>query len=140
MIVLDTTVVSELMRQAPEPLVHRWFGAQDRATLFTTSITKAEILYGIGRLPSGRRKATLTEAAERMFAGAFAARLLPFDATAAVRYAEIVVARERAGAPVETLDAQIAAIALARGAAVATRNVRDFEGCGVEIVNPWAAG
>jgi predicted nucleic acid-binding protein len=139
MIVLDTNVVSELMRSSPEANVLEWFAAQPRSTLFTTSITKAEILYGIALLPAGRRKASLAEAAEGMFAGAFAERMLPFDAATASHYAEILVARRRIGNPMETLDAQIAATAKAAGAAVATRDVAGFEGCGLVVIDPWTA-
>jgi predicted nucleic acid-binding protein len=139
MIILDTNVISELMRSPPDTRVHRWFSGQPRSSVYTTSITKAEILYGIALMPEGRRKAALAETAERMFAGAFVSRLLPFDAAAAIRYPEVLLARRRAGRPIETLDAQIAAIAAATGAEVATRNVSDFAGCGVAIVDPWAA-
>lgn len=139
MIVLDTNVVSELMRAMPDARVRAWFAGQQRSTLFTTSITKAEILYGIALLPAGRRKAALADAAERMFARVFAARMLAFDAVAATRYAEVLMARRRAGKPMETLDAQIAATALAAGAAVATRNLADFAGCGLDVIDPWTA-
>ena len=139
MIVLDTNVVSDLMRTAPDAKVRTWFAGQLRSTLFTTSITKAEILYGIALLPAGRRKAALTDAAERMFAGVFASRMLAFDAVAATHYAEILMARRRAGNPIQTLDAQIAAIASATGASIATRNLVDFAGCGVDVIDPWKA-
>jgi toxin FitB len=139
MIVFDTNVVSELMRATPNAKVRAWFAGQRRSTLFTTSITKAEILYGIALLPAGRRKAALADAAERMFASVFASRMLAFDAVAATHYAEILMARRHAGKPMETLDAQIAATALAAGADIATRNVSDFEGCGLTLVDPWAA-
>jgi toxin FitB len=139
MIVLDTNVISELMRPTPEAEVLGWFAGQPRSTLFTTSINKAEILYGIALLPVGRRKADLADAAERMFTGAFAERMLPFDAVAASHYADILVARRRMGNPIETLDAQIAAIALGTGAVVATRDVAGFDGCGLVLVNPWIA-
>ncbi len=139
MIVFDTNVVSELMRAMPDERIRAWFAGQRRATLFTTSITKAEILYGIALLPAGRRKAALADAAERMFARVFASRMLAFDAVAATHYAEILMARRRAGKPMETLDAQIAATALAAGATVATRNLADFAGCGLDVIDPWMA-
>jgi len=139
MIVLDTKVVSELMRAPPDARVHQWFAQQRRSTLFTTSISRAEILYGIALVPAGRRKTALATAAERMFAGAFAERVLPFDSPAATHYAEVLIMRRRAGRPIDTLDAQIAATALAAGAALATRNIVDFEGCGLTLVDPWAA-
>jgi toxin FitB len=138
MIVFDTNVVSELMRTAPDAKVRAWFAGQRRTNLFTTSITKAEILYGIALLPSGRRKTALADVAERMFARVFASRMLAFDAVAATHYAEILMARRRAGKPMETLDAQIAATALAAGAAVATRNLADFAGCGLDVIDPWS--
>lgn len=139
MIVLDTTVVSELMRANPEPAVVAWTAAQAFPELYTTTITRAEIQYGIAILPAGRRRAALADGAMRMFLRVFTGRVLIFDAAAADRYAEIRSTRRRAGRPISPLDAQIAAIALAHRAAVATRNVRDFDGCGVEIVNPWTA-
>jgi toxin FitB len=138
MIVFDTNVVSELMRTAPDAKLRAWFAGQRRTNLFTTSITKAEILYGIALLPVGRRKTALADAAERMFARVFASRMLAFDAVAATHYAEILMARRRAGKPMETLDAQIAATALAAGAAVATRNLADFAGCGLDVIDPWS--
>ena len=139
MIVFDTNVVSELMRVTPDERIRAWFAGQRRSTLFTTSITKAEILYGIALLPAGRRKGALADAAERMFARVFASRMLAFDAVAATHYAEILMARRRAGKPMETLDAQIAATALAAGATVATRNLADFAGCGLDVIDPWMA-
>ena len=138
MIILDTNVVSELMRPRPEAKVLGWLAAQRRTSLFTTSITKAEVFFGIELMSAGRRKDDLRLAARRVFDGDFRDRVLPFDAAAGERYGVIVVARRRAGKPLETLDAQIAAIALVVDAAVATRNTADFENCGVTIVNPWA--
>jgi toxin FitB len=138
-IVIDTNVVSELMRAQPHPKVFAWVAAQPRATLYTTSVTQAEILYGIAALPKGRRRTALAVAAGVMFAEDFADRVLPFDGTAAVCYAEIVTTRQRAGAPIEAFDALIAATALAVGAAMATRDVGGFEGCGLTLINPWEA-
>jgi predicted nucleic acid-binding protein len=138
-IVIDTNVVSELMRAQPHPKVFAWVAAQPRATLCTTSITQAEILYGIAALPKGRRRAALAAAADTMFAEDFADRVLPFDGTAAARYAEIVTARQRAGSPIEAFDALIAATALAIGADIATRDIGGFEGCGLTLINPWEA-
>lgn len=137
MIILDTNVVSELMKPSPHAAVTNWLGRQPRHDLSTTSITKAEILYGIARLPDGRRKTGLAADAERMFRDDFPLPLFAFDDAAAGRYAGILDARRRAGRPMTTLDAQIAAIALAANAAVATRNVSDFEGCGLNLVDPW---
>lgn len=140
MIVLDTNVISELMKPHPSPAVVSWVAGQLRSELFATSVTKAEILLGIASLPTGRRRAGLAEAAERLFASLMVDRVIPFDADAAEHYAEVVIGRRRIGRPIAIADAQIAAIALASNAAVATRDVADFEGCGVAIVNPWEAG
>jgi len=137
MIVLDTKVLSELMRSQPGAAVFAWVAAQPRAALFTTSVNKAEILYGIAVLPEGRRRAALAAAAEAMFIDDFAGRVLPFDEAAAVHYADIVAARRREGRPIEAFDAQIAATARVAGAELATRDVGDFAGCGVALVNPW---
>jgi len=136
-VVLDTNVISELMRPVPHPAVVIWVAAQPRVTLYTTSINQTEILYGIARLPQGRRRAALAAAAEAMFAEDFAGRILSYDSTAARHYAEIVVSRQQAGAPIEAFDALIAATARAAGASVATRNSSGFEGCGLELVDPW---
>ena len=139
MIVLDTNVLSELMRSQPAAAVFAWVAAQPRAVLYTTSVNKAEILYGIAALPDGRRRAGLAAAAEAMFTDDFAGRVLPFDEEAAVHYAEIVAARRREGRPIEAFDAQIAATARVADAELATRDVGDFAGCGLTLVNPWKA-
>lgn len=138
MIVLDTNVLSEAARPAPWQPVLDWLGAQQATALFTTTISEAELLYGVASLPNGRRRAALEEATRRMFADDFAGRVLAFDRSAAREFAVIAVARRRRGRPISTFDAQIAAIARSHGATVATRNVTDFEGCGIEIVDPWA--
>jgi predicted nucleic acid-binding protein len=138
-IILDTNVVSELMKPQPNAAVLGWLAGQPRASLRTTSITKAEILYGVVRLPDGRRKADLAAEAQRMFREDFPGPALAFDDAATPHYAEILGARRRAGRPITTLDAEIAAIAAANVAAVATRNVSDFEGCGLTLVDPWTA-
>lgn len=137
MIVLDTNVVSELMRASPTPAVQRWVAAQPATSLFTTAITQAEILHGVLLLPKGRRRAAIEAAAMSMFSEDFAARVLPFGGDAALAYAEIAAARRRMGRPISNLDAQIAAIARSTGAAVATRNTADFEDCEVELIDPW---
>lgn len=139
MIVVDTNVASELMRPAPDDRVVRWVRAARPDDLWTTAITVAEILVGIARLPDGRRRATLDQAARDVFA-AFDDRVLAFDAAAAPWHAEIVVARERSGAPVGGFDAQIAAVCRLHGATLATRNVRDFVGTGVGLIDPWQDG
>lgn len=137
MIVLDTNVLSELMRLQPSAAVFAWVAGQPRASLYTTSVSKAEILYGIAALPEGQRRMALAAAAAAMFAEDFAGRVLSFDAEAAVDYAEIVASRRREGRPIEGFDAQIAATARVAGAKLATGDVADFAGCGVTLVNPW---
>lgn len=139
MIVVDTNVASELMRRAPDAGVVRWVRSARPDDLWTTAVTVAEILVGLARLPVGRRRDTLHRAVREVFR-AFDDRVLGFDAAAADHYAEIVVARERSGAPIAGFDAQVAAIARRHGATVATRNTRDFVGTGVELVDPWGDG
>ncbi|GIH70171.1 type II toxin-antitoxin system VapC family toxin [Sphaerimonospora thailandensis] len=136
MIVIDTTVVSELMRPAPAPTVVQWIRSQTGRDLYTTSITLAEIRYGIERLPDGRRKKLLAVTAEEVF-DAFADKVLPFNAPAAPLYAAVVSARERAGTPIDGFDAQIAAICRAHRATLATRNLKDFYDTGIETIDPW---
>ncbi|KUY84957.1 plasmid stabilization protein [Burkholderia cepacia] len=138
MIVLDTNVLSELLRPAPAPHVLAWFGRQARAALFTTALTRGEMLYGVRLLPAGARRDGLGEAVLAMFDVDFSGRVLNFDADAADAYAELAAARRQSGAPISQVDAMIAAIARSRGATVATRNVKDFVDCGIELVDPWA--
>lgn len=136
-LVLDTNVVSELMRPAPAQAVLDWFAAQEPAALFLSAISEAELRTGAAMLPAGRRREALAAAIDAMVAEDFAGRLLAFDSGAAKACATIAEARRAAGRPISAADCQIAAIALARGAAVATRNVGDFAGCGIEVVDPW---
>ncbi len=138
MIVLDTNVLSELMRPAPTLLIVDWVDAVSaREDVAITAITVAEILYGIERLPEGRRKQQLGGVAAMMFEEDFAGAIFSFDAEAAVHYAQRVATSEAAGRPVSMADAQIAAICLYHGATLATRNTKDFEPFGVALVNPW---
>ncbi len=137
MIILDTNVLSELMRSSPEVAVTRWVGQQSASSLHLTSITQAEILHGIALLPAGRRRKSLETAAWAMFKEDFSGRVLPFDSQAAPWYAQLAAQRAAAGQPISQFDAQIAAIARAAGARLATRNTRDFLGCDVELVDPW---
>src|SRR5689334_8112163 len=135
--ILDTNVVSELMKAEPEEAVETWVATQPVDGLYITSITQAEILHGILLLPKGKRRQLLEGAADGMFAQDFDDRILPFGSDAAQAYAEIAASRRRAGRPISNFDAQIAAIARVHGAAICTRNVEDFAGCGVKLVNPW---
>lgn len=137
MIVVDTNVISEVMRPSPSRVVQDWMTTRSRERRCATAVTLAEIRYGIERLPAGRRRALLEAAAEEIFV-TFEARILAFDAAAAVHYASIASAREATGRPVEPFDAQIAAICRAHGAALATRNVKDFAGLGVDLIDPWS--
>ncbi|AZE70542.1 VapC toxin protein [Pseudomonas synxantha] len=139
MIVLDTNVLSELMRAEPAQAVLHWVDSQAAEELFTSAITVAEILHGIERLPDGKRKANLHTQAIAMFKDDFADRILSFDAHAAVQYSMLVATRERSGKPVGLADAQIAAICRARRARLATRNTKDFDHTEVDIINPWTA-
>lgn len=134
MIVLDTNVVSEMMRDAPDPNVLAWTDSVGR--LHTTAVTLAEVGYGIARLPEGRRKDRLTATVAQAFAD-FDELVLPFDARAARRYAEIVAGREQTGRPITAADAQIAAICSSHRATLATRNISDFESTGIGLLNPW---
>ena len=136
MIILDTNVVFELMRPEPAPGVASWVRGRDRHELRTTAVTLAEVRYGIARLPDGRRKQVLSAAAAEIFS-AFADQVLPFDSAAADHYATIASSRDRAGTPMAGFDALIAAVCRSHGAALATRNVSDFDGAGIEIMNPW---
>jgi hypothetical protein len=138
MIILDTNVISEAMRRVPAPGVLAWLRRQSPAETFTTAITMGEILAGIALMPAGRRRDDLADGARLMLGREFAERVLPFDRGAAEAYARILATRSRSGRPIKELDAQIAGIAQAQKMAIATRNVRDFAGCGVEIVDPWS--
>ncbi len=137
MIVLDTNVVSELMRPLPAASVVAWFEEQDVRELRVTAVTLAELLYGIGRLPAGARRRALGAAADDLMLS-FPQEILPFGHEAARCYGPVVAMRERAGAPIAVLDAQIAAICQVHGASLATRNVKDFVGTSVDLVDPWS--
>ena len=139
MVILDTNVVSELMKPSRAPQVLAWISSQSRDDLFTTTITVAEVLFGIELLPKGKRRDTLLAKAEATFVEDFAGNILTFDEPAARLFALISAARRNQGRPISTQDAQIAGIARAHGATLATRNKSDFEGCGVLIANPWQA-
>ena len=138
MIVLDTNVVSELMRPLPNPAVEQWVATRPAASLFFSAVGEAELRYGVAILASGRRRDALASAIEAMLREDFAGRVLPFDSDAARAYAEIAAGRRAAGRPVAQADGQIAAITRSRGMALATRNVRDFAEMGIELLDPWA--
>ena len=137
MVLLDTNVVSELMRAAPSAEVLVWMNDLPPRELFVTAVTEAEVRTGIAILPAGARRQGLADAAERMLGGLFAGRVLAFDSSAARAYADIAAASRAAGRPISQSDCRIAAIARSRGMAVATRNVRDFKGTGIDVVDPW---
>jgi predicted nucleic acid-binding protein len=138
-IILDTNVLSELMRAQPDPKVLSWFSRQTDAQFYTTAITKAEILLGIALLPVGKRRDMLADAAEKMFQEDFSGNCLPFDESCTVLYATVVASRQRLGFSMTTEDAQIAAIALSHNLPLATRNTKDFLHIdGLMLYNPWA--
>jgi predicted nucleic acid-binding protein len=137
MIVLDTNVVSEVMRPAPAPEVLRWFAVQPASGVFITTITQAEILYGLEVMPKGKRRTHLQFAIEAILGEDFADRILPFDSDAARAFASIAASRRALGRPIAHLDAQIAAIARSRSGTLASRDADDFEHCGIRVVNPW---
>ncbi|HEV8566729.1 MAG TPA: type II toxin-antitoxin system VapC family toxin [Actinoplanes sp.] len=136
MIVLDTNVVSELMRAEPARAVLTWLQQNSGGSMYTTTVTVAEIRYGIARLPEGQRRESLHQAANEIFA-AFPRQVLPFDLAAANAYADVVTVRESLGNPIDGFDAQIAAICRSQAAALATRNTKDFTNTGISVVDPW---
>ena len=138
-LLLDTNVVSELTKPMPEPRVLAWMAAQFQKGLFLSSVTQAELRFGVELLPASRRREALAQAVDKLLSDGFKGRILPFDSDSAAAFAVIAASRQRAGRPIDHPDAQIAAIARARGFAVATRNVRDFMGCDVAVINPWEA-
>jgi predicted nucleic acid-binding protein len=137
MIILDTNVVSELMRPVVDPSVVKWSSGHSADELHSSAITLAEILYGIDLLPEGRRKSELLAGAERLFKVVLGGRVLPFDEQAARQFSQIAAGRRSHGGPIAELDAQIAAIAFVHDAVLATRNTSDFQDCGVRLINPW---
>ena len=139
MILLDTNVVSEAMKPTPDEAVRAWLDEQAAETLFLSSVTIAEMMFGIGALPEGKRKERLTEALDGVME-LFADRVLPFDVDAARRYADIAVKARAAGKGFPTPDGYIAAIAAAKGFTVATRDNSAFEAANVTVIDPWKAG
>ena len=138
MIVLDTNVVSELMRTGPDANVVDWVGGQAAINLYLSTVSEAELRFGVEILPAGARRERLAAEVEGMLREDFAGRVLPFDSAAAQAYAVIAASRRAAGRPISHADCQIAAIARSRGASVATRDMADFEGSGIDVINPWS--
>ena len=139
MFVVDTNVASELMRPSPASTVAAWISGRDAGELFLTAVSEAELLYGVAIMPAGKRRDALEAALTRWLDFGFAERILPFDSAAARAYAEVASERRRAGRPIGEADCQIAAISRSRGAALVTRNVRDFRDTGIKVVDPWNA-
>ncbi len=137
MIILDTNVVSEAMKSAPSPVVVNWLNAQHVQSLFLTTVSVAELRYGIERLPDGRRKSALWAVLEFTMGRLFATRILPFDQPAAEEAARIAAETEARGKKVSNADGQIAAVARTHGSAVATRDARPFAAVGVRVIDPW---
>ena len=140
MILLDTNVISELVKPLPDPAVTEFLHREAPETLFTAAVCEAEIHYGLARMPAGRRRNDLTDRIAAFRSMAFPGRILPFDSACAASYGEIRAVREAAGKPIAVEDAMIAATARAYGAVVATRNVEDFAECGIQVVDPWTSG
>ncbi len=138
MILLDTNVVSEAMKPAPDDAVRAWLDEQAAETLFLSSVTIAELMFGIGALPKGKRKNKLADALDGVMK-IFADRVLPFDVDAARRYADLAVKARAAGKGFPTPDGYIAAIAASKDFAVATRDASAFDAAGVEVIDPWKA-
>ena len=137
MIVLDTNVISETFKPSPDKRVGEWLASMPADLFFVTSVTKAELLYGLALMPDGNRKRGLASVIAAFFDQKILNPVAGFGDEEALSYAQISAHRRRLGRPIRELDAQIAAIARTRGFAVATRNTRDFENCGIEIINPW---
>ncbi len=139
MILIDTNVISEMMKSVPDSLVINWIDQQDISQLFISTITIAEISYGLHALPQSKRRDTLEKAFKKVLVEAFANRVLTFDEAAAHFYGEIMGHRKEIGHILNVPDGQIAAIARTHGACLATRNVRDFKNCGLQLINPFLA-
>ena len=137
MILLDTNVVSEVMRPSPHPGVIAWLNAVDAGELYISTISIAEIIFGLELLPPGQRRQGFEERFESFLSAAFDHRVLVFDQAAARHYGPIMAARRRAGSPMAAPDGQIAAIARSQAMDLATRNTRDFRSCGLALIDPW---
>jgi len=139
MLILDTNILAEVIKPSPDPKIGIWLGAQPRDDLYTTSLAQAEILYGVERLPPGKRRSDLLTAVVEIFAF-FDKRILSFDPDAARAYPQIILNRKMMGQEIRPADAMLAAITRSRGAMLATRNTGEFSGCGIRVVNPWEGG
>jgi predicted nucleic acid-binding protein len=139
MIVLDTNVVSEALHPDPSSRVAQWVSARDKKELFITAVTAAELLYGVEILPAGKRRMRLQNAIEEIISLDFNGRVLPFDEKSARIYAKISGARQKMGRRISQSDAMIASISLSNNAALATRNTKDLDDCGLPLINPWDA-
>jgi predicted nucleic acid-binding protein len=137
MILLDTNVISETMRERPDPTVRAWLRQYPRAEVWTASVVIAELLAGIETMPAGREQQALRDAVEDMVLDDFYGQILPFNLPAARQYALILAERQRMGRPIREMDAQIAAVARVRGTVLVTRDINDFAGCNLTVVNPW---
>lgn len=137
MVVLDTNVISELFKPTPDPKVMAWVGSLSGEVLFTTAVTRGELLFGLYCMPEGRRRSDLLQGLTRLFEQKLAGHVLAYDDAAADAHAAIAAARRAQGHPVGQPDLMIAGIVHSRGATLATRNVRDFEGCGIPLIDPW---
>jgi hypothetical protein len=137
--VLDTNIISEIMRPKPETRVIKWLNSQQASKLFLSSITLAEIGYGLYILPDGKRKWNLQQRFDQFIKNAFETQIVDFTQDSAQAYAKLMGERKQAGNPMSIPDGQIAAIALANGYAVATRNIKDFKDCGLDLINPFTA-
>lgn len=138
MIVLDTNVVSELMRQDPDDRVVQWVDRYPADEVFITAVTAAELSYGVARLPAGQRKNILAAMVSELLTEDLSGQILPFDGEAAEFYARIASGREDLGRPISMADAQIAAICRRYAACLATRNTKDFDDTGVMVLDPWS--
>lgn len=139
MIILDTNVLSEALKPVPDGRVAHWMSEVSAGTAYTTSICRAELLYGVRILPEGQRRDRLLANIESIFDVVLAGRVISFDSGAADAFAVIASERRAAGRPISQNDARIAAITLSRDASLATRNSKDFQGCGIELIDPWSA-
>jgi predicted nucleic acid-binding protein len=137
MIVLDTNVLSALIKDRPDPVIQRWLDGQPELSIWTTTISIFEIRYGLGIMPAGRRQSQMLEAFERAIEEKLERRILSFDATAAEQAASLMASRKIAGRPIDLRDTMIAGIALAQRATLATRNVRHFADVDAVVVDPW---